>query len=235
MNDTVGAFLAVVILWALVRLFAGRDQRGAGSRQVNQNMVRLAALKAAGADLVQVEAVQAMFPHIPEASIRYDLQRSGSAEATCDRILQQGYLPPVRARRGGARMCRFTDGSQPPPEFGGVPAVQAASAAAPAPAAPAASASAAPAPAKPAPSLIARYHLEDRLASESGEGASDAPLCKGKKADTGAAWVANTEEREHGLRERKAQMIMAARRRMLEREKGGATEKSSAAPGEAAP
>lgn len=49
-----------------------------------------------GASLTQVEAVQAMFPHIPEASIRYDLQRSGSAEATCERILQDGYLPIVR-------------------------------------------------------------------------------------------------------------------------------------------
>lgn len=43
-----------------------------------------------------VETVKTMFPHIPEPSIRYDLLRSGSAEATCERILQDGYLPMVR-------------------------------------------------------------------------------------------------------------------------------------------
>ena len=43
-----------------------------------------------------VEAVQAMFPHIPERSIRYDLLRSGSAEITCEKILQDGFLPTVR-------------------------------------------------------------------------------------------------------------------------------------------
>lgn len=37
-----------------------------------------------------------MFPDIPEVSIRYDLLQSGSAEATCDRILRDGYLPIVR-------------------------------------------------------------------------------------------------------------------------------------------
>ncbi len=36
-----------------------------------------------------------MFPQVPEANIRYDLARSGSAEATCDRILQEGGLPAV--------------------------------------------------------------------------------------------------------------------------------------------
>lgn len=46
--------------------------------------------------LCQVGVVKSMFPHVPEASIRYDLMVSGSAEVTCDKILQQGYLPPVR-------------------------------------------------------------------------------------------------------------------------------------------
>lgn len=52
-----------------------------------------------------------MFPHVPEASIRYDLMVSGSAEITCDKILQQGYLPPVR---GELLISSLPTGSQVP-------------------------------------------------------------------------------------------------------------------------
>ncbi|CAG8770481.1 1741_t:CDS:2, partial [Acaulospora morrowiae] len=46
-------------------------------------------------DLLQVETVCAMFPNIPQASIQYDLQKTGSVEVTCDNILQNGgSLPP---------------------------------------------------------------------------------------------------------------------------------------------
>jgi hypothetical protein len=36
-----------------------------------------------------------MFPHVSPEAIRYDLARSGSAEATADRILSEGALPNV--------------------------------------------------------------------------------------------------------------------------------------------
>lgn len=37
-----------------------------------------------------------MFPDVPEASIRYDLTRTRNTQATCEKILRDGFLPLVR-------------------------------------------------------------------------------------------------------------------------------------------
>jgi len=59
-------------------------------------------------------------------------------------------------------------------------------------------------------SLISRYNLQDRIASSS---PSDIQQIGGK-----AIWEDSPEKREESLRERKAQMILAARQRMLAKE-----------------
>ena len=75
MNDTLGALLAVLVLWVLVRVFSGRT---------------------AHVEPGTIDAVHSMFPHISYAAIHYDLLQTGSAESTCDRILRDGNLPEVR-------------------------------------------------------------------------------------------------------------------------------------------
>lgn len=137
-----------------------------------------------------------MFPDIPEASIRYDLSLSGNAEVTCEKILQQGYLP------------------LPPPDFPGADEARQAvseeyqrrqtpstSAAATATAAKAASSSSS--------NLISRFHLESRLQEPH-------TTPKGKEP-AAVAWSPNAQDRQQSLQERKAQMILQARKRLEER------------------
>lgn len=61
---------------------------------------------------------------------------------------------------------------------------------------------------KSAPSLISRYQLEERAKKAREEGIINTPEEAGGKA----AWEATPEKREASLRERKAQMVLAARK-----------------------
>lgn len=65
------------------------------------------------------------------------------------------------------------------------------------------------------PSLITRFQLEERLTD--GADALQRSADKGKAVDS-CLWASSSVDRESGLQERKAQMIIAARRRMMERE-----------------
>ncbi|WFC97132.1 hypothetical protein MBRA1_003798 [Malassezia brasiliensis] len=174
MNDLMGALFALLVLWMMLRMIGGELSSAAQTQQM-------------------VETVKAMFPHIPEPSIRYDLLRSGSAEATCERILQDGYLP------------------MPPPHFPGVAEMQRAANAPPATAmTPRAPSTATSVPSTGAtPDLIKRFHLDDRVASaEAAPDATEPVKCQ---------WEAQPQDREKALQERKAQMILQARKRMQQR------------------
>lgn len=144
-----------------------------------------------------VETVKAMFPHIPEPSIRYDLLRSGSAEATCERILQDGYLPMVCGRLS----------HKPPPHFPGVVEMQRAANAPPATTTttpPRAQSTASAASTGTTPDLIKRFHLDERVASaDAAPSAAEPVKCQ---------WEAQPQDREKALQERKAQMILQARK-----------------------
>jgi hypothetical protein len=59
--------------------------------------------------------------------------------------------------------------------------------------------------AKSSPNLIERYHLEERL----GHDTPSLPV----------TWQADARDREASLKERKAQVILQARQRMLDRKK----------------
>ncbi|CAG8559780.1 8469_t:CDS:2, partial [Ambispora gerdemannii] len=59
-----------------------------GNATQEQSRVRLQAVTTE-----MVETVCAMFPNIPPAAIRFDLQKTGSVEVTCDNILRDGGLP----------------------------------------------------------------------------------------------------------------------------------------------
>lgn len=75
-------------------------------------------------------------------------------------------------------------------------------------------------PKKPAhPDLITKYNLTSRVAAEAaGADASSESSRAGKKA----AWSANKDERQTLLQKRREEMILAARRKMEERDATGA-------------
>ncbi|KZT54254.1 hypothetical protein CALCODRAFT_18960 [Calocera cornea HHB12733] len=92
----------------------------------------------------------------------------------------------------------------PPPTFVRQPPGQ------PAAASPAARPASAPALVTKSTSLISRFHLESRIRDKTeGEAAPINPK---------AAWEATAEQRQASLAERKAQMILAARKRLLEKQ-----------------
>ena len=134
-----------------------------------------------------------MFPDIPEVSIRYDLILSGSAEATCDRILQQGYLPLPPADFPGAEEARQSANRT---------ATASASSA---------RASSTSSGVSSSPNLISRFHLEHRLQEDQNH------TSKGKKPSQ-SMWSPSAKDRQESLQERKAQMILQARKRMEERQ-----------------
>ena len=138
----------------------------------------------------------------------WDLQRNGgSVAATTERILGGGGLSPV------CLCLDFVIRStliyyQAPPSFQPVLPTP--------PMASNSSTSSAPKPAKPHQDLISRYNLQSRVSS------SD----KGKeKADDGpTGWAASKDQRQQVLQRRRDEMILAARRRMLEKDAEGGSE-----------
>ena len=137
-----------------------------------------------------------MFPDIPEASIRYDLSLSGSAEVTCERILQQGYLPLPPPGFPGADVARQAVSEDYQRHH--TPSTPAA-----------ATASATRAASSTSSNLISRFHLESRLHEPH-------TTPKGKEP-AAVAWSPNAQDRQQSLQERKAQMILQARKRLEER------------------
>ncbi|KAG8891338.1 hypothetical protein FRC01_014757 [Tulasnella sp. 417] len=146
-----------------------------------------------------VTQVQTMFPDQPYDNIHYDLLKSGSVEMTCNKILEQGFLPP------------------PPQVYFTLYPTQAP----PTPAAPQPtslpSSQASSSNATPKPSLIDRYGLKERVETDSSSAPTPPPT----------GWETTTEKREASLRERKAAMVLAARQKLLEKERQAAASAQS--------
>lgn len=140
-----------------------------------------------------VDTVSAMFPDIPPDNIRYDLLRTGNVELTTNKILEKGFLE-----------------APPPAYYTLYPRTQN-----PAPARPAARNTAAWTSKQPQESLISRYSLQDRVANQK----PDDPPVSEQEIGGKAVWEDTPEKREASLRERKAQMILAARQRLLAQQK----------------
>ncbi|KAH9925979.1 uncharacterized protein B0H18DRAFT_1007236 [Fomitopsis serialis] len=140
-----------------------------------------------------VDTVHTMFPDIPSDNIRYDLLRTGSVQTTTNTILERGFLPapPPAYYTLYPRALNSTDTA--PARRGPTPAAASSSSSK-----------------SKSSSLIERYNLEDRVALSSGVEARTPEEAAGR-----AVWEENAEKREASLRERKAQMILAARQRLL--------------------
>ncbi|KAJ6584281.1 hypothetical protein B0H10DRAFT_2095617 [Mycena sp. CBHHK59/15] len=135
-----------------------------------------------------IDTISNMFPDIPTDNIRYDLLRTGSVELSSNKILERGFLDPP-----------------PPAYFTLYPRNNNAEPAARPAGAGTATSTAVKAPAQ---SLIDRYNLQERVVQPG-------PLILEEEIGGKAVWEDSSEKREASLKERKAQMILAARQRML--------------------
>ncbi|TKY87353.1 hypothetical protein EX895_004030 [Sporisorium graminicola] len=218
MNDSLGALLAIVVLWSILRFaFGGGNNTNssggsqapaintARTRQVPQHMV---------------DSVKTLFPHISDASIRYDLQRSGSVEATCERILNEGGLPsppagffgtaePSTPNNAAALRAQNTNHTT---------ANGAASS----------SASSLSTPSK-SPNLISRFGLQSRLATSDDLPSTPQSHMSTSSQGSPGSWATTPEERAKLLKDRKEQMILEARKKMLERSRQAAKQSAAGA------
>jgi coupling of ubiquitin conjugation to ER degradation protein 1 len=144
-------------------------------------------------------------------NIRYDLLRTGNVELTSNKILEKGFLEAVSQVPAlhTILLFNYTLPQPPPAYFNLYPRTpQGPNAALPAGGGGGAASTATK---KSQQSLISRYHLQDRVASLS---ASDAPISE-EQFGGKAIWEDSPEKREASLKERKAQMILAARQFVL--------------------
>ncbi|GAA93432.1 uncharacterized protein L969DRAFT_96044 [Mixia osmundae IAM 14324] len=170
------------------------DGRGGRRRQVRQS---------------EIEQVQAMFPQVSLAAIKYDLERQGgSVESTCERILREGRLPEPPA-------SFFADGPPRPTPILGTTAQAAATAARNRPASTASSS-----PSGAQANLLRKYGLEAKAKAEEDAWRSGQSIAT-------AATAGKDLSREDIVRDRKTRMILDARLKLL---KSDATAASSAVP-----
>lgn len=146
-----------------------------------------------------IDTVSHMFPDIPVDNIRYDLLRTGSVEVTSNKILERGFLdaPPLAyytlyPRDGGNNITSMSS-TRRETEAGGSVVSGASSSGK-----------------KPVEDLISRFNLHDRISGDTEVATTNDAEMGGK-----AHWEDTAEKREASLRERKAQMILAARQRLL--------------------
>ncbi|KAH9061208.1 hypothetical protein EDB87DRAFT_1612587 [Lactarius vividus] len=189
-----GEIVNVVVAFAVVILIVRWATTSSGESTAEQVAARALRFrpKKVTPEMTQVTTVTSMFPNIPHANIHYDLLRTGSVELTTNKILERGFLdaPPE---------SYFTLYPHP---------ANADATARPASALTTARAAAlTTTQAQLKESLISRFSLESRLPS------ADVP--PPSEEDGRAVWEDTAEKREASLRERKAQMILAARQRML--------------------
>ncbi|KDN43757.1 hypothetical protein K437DRAFT_225436 [Tilletiaria anomala UBC 951] len=196
MNDSLGALLAIAVIWLVVKLAFGGAYGGSANARPTRG---LTTARARPVPQELVDTVQAMFPQVPEASIRYDLSRTGNVEATCDRILREGALPPppsglFQTPPGGARSD--APGGQRAASGSIEPAAR-----------PTAGVSAAAN--EKAQDLISRFNLQSRLSASERPG--QAAVSSSASSSTGS-WSESRQEREQALRSRKEAVILEARR-----------------------
>ncbi|EPS97136.1 hypothetical protein FOMPIDRAFT_110680 [Fomitopsis schrenkii] len=203
MGEVLNVVVAVAVIVFIVRwATSGKDDSAATTPSA------ILGFRPKNVRTEEVETVHSMFPDIPSDNIRYDLLRTGNVATTTNTILERGFLPAV-SLPASIHASHVTHTPQPPPAYYTLyPRALDSNAAPnnrPAPAPTPSSAT------KPKPeTLIARYHLEDRVTSSSGVEVRTPEEVAGR-----AVWEDSAEKREASLRERKAQMVLAARQRLL--------------------
>ena len=247
------AFVAVLTIFAIRWFWSSRGSGSGANSFPNGGSRSSSALLRAGGGAANinpehVEQISQMFPQLSRRDIMWDLRRNGgSVTATTERILQGRELERVSTflfqglqfesllLRGcfgithySALVLETASGAllpllhllirdfyeQPPPSF--QPEIPP----------PSSTPYTASSPSTPAPKnsdLITRYNLQSRINEE------EAAEAAAKSSSTG--WSSNKSERAVNLQKRRDEMILAARRKMLAKEKaaGAGTEQKGAA------
>lgn len=190
MGEVVNAIVAVAVIVFIFRWATS----GSSSSSAGRSATAALGFRPKNVTQQMVDQIHTMFPDIPTDNIRFDLLRTGSVELTSNKILERGFLeaPPQ------AYFALYPRADTP---------------AAPRPSDPAARTTPNSSATTPRQStLIERYSLENKVTAT-----STATEAEGGAMDAGgkAMWEDTPEKREASLRERKAQMILAARQRML--------------------
>ncbi|EFE43029.1 hypothetical protein TRV_02222 [Trichophyton verrucosum HKI 0517] len=153
-------------------------------------------------DPVQLDHLAQMFPQLTRRELMWDLQRNGgSVAATTERILTGRGL------------------ETPPPTF--QPQIPATST----PTVESTSTAAEQVAKQVSTNLIARYNLQSKIDNESTEGSgtgtvsSDSTILR-----QGSAWSRDKEERQRLMQKRRDEMILTARRKMLEKDRAAKQE-----------
>jgi len=150
----------------------------------------------------QIDHVAQMFPQLSRRDIAWDLQRNGgNMAATTERALSGRGLDAVSPNVLIGSMT-IADTSQAPPSF-----------TIPTPTPAVTPRRATPVAAKPAqPDLITRYNLSAKLKQTTQPASEEQPKAK--------AWSQDKNERQMNLQRRREEMILAARRKLEQQEKG---------------
>ncbi|OAL72898.1 nuclear condensin complex subunit smc2 [Trichophyton violaceum] len=158
--------------------------------------------RAQAVDPVQLDHLAQMFPQLTRRELMWDLQRNGgSVAATTERILTGRGL------------------ETPPPTF--QPQIPAAST----PTVESTSTATEQVAKQVSTNLIARYNLQSKIDNESTEGSgtgtvsSDSTILR-----QGSAWSRDKDERQRLMQKRRDEMILTARRKMLEKDKAAKQE-----------
>ncbi|PGH17844.1 hypothetical protein AJ80_04667 [Polytolypa hystricis UAMH7299] len=188
------SFFVIRWIFSSSRSGSGSDAGGAGS-----NTQRRAGRRVV--DPAQVEQIAQMFPQLNRRDVMWDLQRNGgSVAATTERVLAGVGL------------------ETPPPSF--QPQIPVPST----PATPANSGAQTPAAKPKADDLISRYNLASKINSEDAAAGAETQTAGNSSTiiHQESAWSQTRSERQRLLQKRRDDMILAARRKMQEKDRDGA-------------
>jgi len=197
MSDVLNVVVALVVIIGIFRWWSKPDtQEGAVAGAPGPSL----GFRPRNVTPAMISSVQSAFPQEPRENIHYDLLKTGNVQITSNKLLEKGFLPPPPAAY--YTLYPRSTPQQQPPSTTQRPTLQTAS-----------SVKSSTGPT----SLISRYGLENRLDQPVDISISD--LGKGKNVEGKSTWLDTAEKREASLRERKAQMVLAARQRLLEKQK----------------
>ena len=211
MSEIVNVVVAVAVI---VFIFKWATSSSASSNDPANVAARALGFRPKKVTDAEVDTITAMFPDIPRSNIHYDLIRTGNVERTSNKILERGFL------------------DAPPPAYHtAYPAQPPTPAPLPVRIGTSSTAASGSSKGKSQETLISRYHLQTRVSSNgspstpgrlSSDGATNSSTPNPAAAADDhpemlpggkAKWEDSAEKREASLRERKAQMVLAARKR----------------------
>ncbi|GAA5983596.1 hypothetical protein JCM5350_004879 [Sporobolomyces pararoseus] len=204
MEELLGWAVAAGVCYTAYKIVFGSRGSGSTSRGGGAGSSRV--------DQAKIDRVRDMFPHLSTRSIRWELERNGaSVERAVERALREGGLPEPPASYFPPDPLDFdrqpsSTGTQTPP-------VQPRTGTAATNATTTGGGAGTSATKLPPPSLIKRLGLNNKLGGETVDVKG-----KGKEIQGSEGWANSREEREERLRKRKENLVLEARRKLLEKE-----------------